>query len=310
MDVVDWPTKAADVRVRVIVEDEETLELAFVGSTTPLSLLNAIRRILLNETPTLAVDPDTIVIHTNRSIQHNDALLQRLSLLPIRATSSQIRVFHPSDVTFDIDVDATSNTVLVTTKDIRVSRPMAAGRVVVGACATAATFFPPDPRTGDHVLLSILREGRGDRLSVSFKARRDVGATHARWSPVARCALWRNDEDDTDRLAFEPQDGRSGRELLAAALDVLRDKVRDARELHEARDNGEVRVADESHALLAFLQDALLMSHDVAFAGVHASTLLCRCGNLTKALEGAFERMQLAVEAVRDALSYCRCRCG
>ena len=45
------------------------------------AIINTIRRIILDETPTIA--PDTMVIHQNTSVMHDEVLAQRLGLIPI-----------------------------------------------------------------------------------------------------------------------------------------------------------------------------------------------------------------------------------
>lgn len=44
-------------------------------------IINAIRRIILDETPTVA--PDTLVVHQNTSVIHDEVLAQRLGLIPL-----------------------------------------------------------------------------------------------------------------------------------------------------------------------------------------------------------------------------------
>lgn len=70
-------------RVRVdIVEDSEA-EVVFdlVGVDAPIA--NALRRILLAEVPTMAID--TVMIHNNTSIIHDEVLAHRLGLIPLNA---------------------------------------------------------------------------------------------------------------------------------------------------------------------------------------------------------------------------------
>ena len=65
--------------LRVVARDEEALEFDLVGIDA--SLANALRRILLAEVPTVAIE--TVYVEENTSIIHDEVLAHRLGLLPV-----------------------------------------------------------------------------------------------------------------------------------------------------------------------------------------------------------------------------------
>lgn len=78
----DFMTRFKDnFKISIISEDEESIVFDMVGIDAPVA--NAIRRILLSEVPTMAIE--TVYIYKNTGIVQDEVLSHRLGLIPLRA---------------------------------------------------------------------------------------------------------------------------------------------------------------------------------------------------------------------------------
>jgi DNA-directed RNA polymerase subunit D len=165
--------RETDVKVIVLKKTEDTLRLRIEGIRP--GLMNAIRRVALAETPTMAIDE--VVILENQSPLFDEIVAHRLGLIPLR-TNAQNYVL-PQDCTckgagchlcqagLTMEVEAPEN----------------------GYVATSADLKPQDP---DIVPVSgkipIAKLAKGQRIVVEAYARMGIGRDHAKWQPVATTA--------------------------------------------------------------------------------------------------------------------------
>jgi DNA-directed RNA polymerase subunit L len=158
-----------------------------------VSYVNGLRRSMIGDVVTAAVafdpnDPDgqDVTISHNTGVLHNEFIGTRVSLTPLHLTRAELAALRPDSVTLSLDVsNADSDQPLdVTSRDIRVS----------GGGLDGKRVFPPDPVTGDWPLIAVLMpHGASDThvQRLAFKARVSLGngRDHARYSPVAACAV-------------------------------------------------------------------------------------------------------------------------
>jgi DNA-directed RNA polymerase subunit L len=163
-----------------------------------LSVTHALCRVVQAEVPTVALDYDPerasnpdVHVMVNTGALHNELLVQRLSLVPIHATPDEVAGWDPDALRFVLRAKNTGAlSVAVTSADIGVLD--STGQPVPRSMRDR--LFPPDPITGDHVLITRLHPGHvggggdGDEVHVDFRA--TVGTQmdrHARHSPVSAC---------------------------------------------------------------------------------------------------------------------------
>ena len=84
-----------------IVSEDNTLtfHLKNIDNTVPISVANAVRRILISEINSVGIDKDSINIFNNRTVLNNDFIKERLSFLPIKHTDNFV------DYTFKLDIE-------------------------------------------------------------------------------------------------------------------------------------------------------------------------------------------------------------
>jgi DNA-directed RNA polymerase I and III subunit RPAC1 len=91
------------MRIDILKEDEEQIVFDIKGIDA--SLANALRRILLAEVPTVAIE--TVYIEVNTSIIQDEVLSHRLGLIPIKVDPSMFADFEVDDIDGPTDLNTT-----------------------------------------------------------------------------------------------------------------------------------------------------------------------------------------------------------
>lgn len=177
--------------------------LEFVVSGVDVSYINGLRRSLIGDVVTAAVafdpnDPEgqDLKVVSNTGVLHNEFIGLRVSLVPMHLTKDELSNIDPDSVRLELDVanSDSDHPVDVTSRDIRVN----------GGGLDRNRVFPPDPVTGDWPLLTVLMpRGSGgkqvQRIAFTAKVSLGTGRDHARYSPVAACAVV--PVPDSDKIA-------------------------------------------------------------------------------------------------------------
>ena len=170
----------------VKITNKERNLLIFNISNCDVSLVNSIRRVILSEVPTVgfkmqSYEESDIKIIKNTSSLHNEFLLHRISEIPIFIENTD--TFDPSQYTFELNVENTGTKIIkVTTKDIVVTDNNTREKL------DSTKFFPADPITGNHILITKLKSnpnGDGEVFHFIAKASLGDGLEHAAFSPVS-----------------------------------------------------------------------------------------------------------------------------
>eukprot|EP01060_Flectonema_neradi_P022430 TRINITY_DN30670_c0_g1_i1.p1 TRINITY_DN30670_c0_g1~~TRINITY_DN30670_c0_g1_i1.p1 ORF type:complete len:345 (+),score=50.09 TRINITY_DN30670_c0_g1_i1:40-1074(+) len=167
-----WRSSRKDVGEK---EDEIDFELR---GTSP-AIANLLRRTMMMEIPTVAID--IVLIHYNDGVVFDEALSHRLGLIPLdvdanllKRTTTSVDPANPdatSVIKFTLDVTATRDNYQVYSSDLKY-QPLS-------GCPAFAT--PPKP-VHDKILIAKL--AKGHRVKVTCFAIVGTGALHAKWSPV------------------------------------------------------------------------------------------------------------------------------
>ncbi len=179
-------------------------EIKFILSDTDTSVANAIRRIMIAEVPTLAID--LVEIAENTTVLNDEYIAHRLGLIPLRYCAPDcIRggdchgAFLPHrecvcyercprcSVEFELDVNfdtvvqdrPESERLLpftVTSADLKSNNPN----------VSPAHFLNAEEQDSSHDAgISIVKIGPGQHLKLKGVARMGIGKEHAKWTPVA-----------------------------------------------------------------------------------------------------------------------------
>jgi len=139
-------------------------------------LMNALRRIMLAEVPSMAIDE--VVVIENSSLLHDEILAHRLGLIPLKTDLDAYNL--PEDcpchsefgcnlcrASLTLDVEATDGVKTVYSGDL----------------------IPENPEirpVSDGI--PIVRLAPGQRIRLESYARLGKGVSHAKWQPVSLCA--------------------------------------------------------------------------------------------------------------------------
>ena len=199
------PTTEPKQRSPSIVVQELTHEkIRFALLHTDTSVANALRRVIIAEVPTLAIDLVDVI--ENTSCLCDEFIAHRLGLIPLLSEKAVEMEFpydyagddeSVTDVHFELNtgICASAETVDVTSNDLVCYDPRVApvnyhtGESIKGKGgamefeAQAAARGPDDGPDIPGVVIVKLR--RGQQINMRCVARKGVGRDHAKWQPVA-----------------------------------------------------------------------------------------------------------------------------
>ncbi|KAK3675087.1 RNA polymerase II subunit 3 [Recurvomyces mirabilis] len=189
---------------RINIRDHNEKTIDFVLSNTTLSLANSLRRTMLAEIPTLAID--LVEIETNTSVLADEFLAHRMGLLPLSTRGveetlytrdcdcdefcdncSAILRLHVANRTLDQNLKVFARDLVVERIDgsaVHDPRPRNDAGLVLDQNELPPRAFPiiMDP-AGEGPLICKLRKGQEIRLRCIVK--KGIAKEHAKWAPTA-----------------------------------------------------------------------------------------------------------------------------
>lgn len=185
--------------VRFVMLTDSEAELDLVGGGVEAPLVNAVRRLLLSDVPSMAIEK--VMISNNTSVLQDEVLAQRLGLVPLRADPlmfeyrGQDESATPANtLQFQLRFRAERPSDDVKTEPSRTPAFAAAGVANVRVLSNSLRLLPlagqeevfTDANAGpvhDDILLALLRPGQ--EISLQAEAVKSCGRDHAKFSPVA-----------------------------------------------------------------------------------------------------------------------------
>ncbi len=169
-------------RVKILKKEGEYVKFLLEGVTPAYA--NALRRVILSEVPTLAIDEVTIL--TNTSALFDEILAHRLGLIPLRVDLKTYDVLRECyeegdaeacEVYFSLKVEAGERPVVVYSGHLKLEKPTS------GVLTTVPLDISPVSDT-----IPIVKLGPGQVIELEAVARMGVGKDHAKWQPVCVAA--------------------------------------------------------------------------------------------------------------------------
>lgn len=188
-----WNQEKFEVKFQIDIVSMSSTEMEFDMVGVDAAIANSIRRILLAEVPTMAIE--TVAIWNNTSILQDEVLAHRLGLIPIKA-DPRLFEYKPKDaetnssddtLQFRLKVKCTRNNVTTDTTDPKI---LYKNHKVY---SDAITWVPLQGQ--DHlrangispvdkdILIATMRPGH--ELDLDLYCVKGIGKDHAKFSPVA-----------------------------------------------------------------------------------------------------------------------------
>ncbi|KAK4742325.1 hypothetical protein SAY87_000326 [Trapa incisa] len=172
------------IRIREMKDDYVKFELR----DTDASMANALRRVMLVEVPTIAID--LVEIEVNSSVLNDEFIAHRLGLIPLTSERAMNMRFSRDCDACDGDGQCefcsvefhlrakcmTDQTLDVTSKDL-----ISSDHTVIPVDFSDSAGFDSSEQRG----IIIVKLRRGQELRLRAIARKGIGKDHAKWSPAA-----------------------------------------------------------------------------------------------------------------------------
>eukprot|EP00051_Salpingoeca_urceolata_P017696 m.243725 g.243725 ORF g.243725 m.243725 type:complete len:271 (-) comp19025_c0_seq5:1541-2353(-) len=202
----------ADQPVSVELTDLTADEAKFVLRGCDLPMANALRRVMISEVPTMAID--WVNIEKNTSVLHDEFISHRLGLIPL--TSQLARKMEYTrycncdsgcgecSVQFVLDVkcdeDKDNRKMAVTSDMLQSSINEESGRVIPVTSQVSDTY-----EQAEDILITKLCAGQ--QLKLTALAYKGTGKEHAKWNPTAGVAFEYDPDNALRHTTFEhPED--------------------------------------------------------------------------------------------------------
>jgi DNA-directed RNA polymerase subunit D len=198
--------------IEILENQNERIVLKFTNA--PRQYVNAIRRISINEVPTLAIDD--VVILENSSVMHDEAVAHRLGLIPLRTDLHRFVLPANCDcnstlgcskcrVLLSMDSEASDKTKVVTSGDLisedELVKPL-------------STEIP------------IIVLAPAQKLKFEAYARLGFGKEHAKWQPTSASVVTDGKDESESILTVETNGALTAQETIQAAIEKLDSKIR------------------------------------------------------------------------------------
>lgn len=166
--------------VEIVSLNDETIEFYLNGAD--LSFANALRRVIISEVSTIAID--LVNIKDNTSPLFDEFIAHRLGLIPLVSNDVNDYLNHRDcncseycekcSVQFYLDVKCTSDEMSITTNHLK--------QVNKDNSVVPVVYKDEDP-----IVIAKLKFNQ--ELNIHMIARKGIGKEHAKWSPVSACIM-------------------------------------------------------------------------------------------------------------------------
>ena len=161
------------MKIRIIEMDGNFMR--FVVEGIDPSLANTLRRIILSEVPTMAIDE--VVIIENSSVLHNEILALRLGLIPLKTDLDSYNLPEECSCKSEFGCPLCRSTL---TLDVQAKDGV---RTVY-----SGDLIPEDPDVAPvSDKIPIVKLAPGQRVRLEAYAKLGRGKDHAKWQPVSLC---------------------------------------------------------------------------------------------------------------------------
>ncbi len=196
--------------IDILEVKDDLISIKFVGFAR--EYLNALRRIAISELPIMAIDD--VIIHYNSSVMHDEALVHRLGLIPLRTDLS--RFVKAEECSCKSTLGCPNCRVLLYLDVEAVGKPR---QVLSGDLISEDVDVKP---INPNIPIIILATGQ--KIKLEAYARLGIGKSHAKWQATSIAVL--KEDNDGFILTLESVGSLSSTQILLESIKVLSEKLR------------------------------------------------------------------------------------
>ena len=254
----------------ILTEKTNPFELKFDLLNSKTSLANAIRRICINEVPTVGFDTidyqnSSIRVIENTTSLNNEFILHRIGIIPINIKDPTS--FDTSNYLFKLNVSNDTNSIInVTTKDFKVLN------LSTNQEEDTLSFFPPDVDSNDNILIVKLKpnpNGEGEKINIEGNAAIGNGLINSRYTPTCVSIYINklNASKFNDALELAIQNHNETKEVVLAGPDL--DKFSKRYRIAEEERYFETDENDEPNAFSFIIESiGMISSHKILYSAI------------------------------------------
>jgi DNA-directed RNA polymerase subunit L len=163
---------------------------------------------IISSTPSVAfrtepAEKSEMSISVNTTPLVNEIISHRIGMIPILADYTK---FEPDRYEFILDKENTTKDMIdVFASDFQIFMKNPENPLEAAVQVPTAQFFPPDPITGETVLITRLRpqwnrSAPNEQIRLKAKASISTGQENIRWSPISQCSYEYTRDTNPDHL--------------------------------------------------------------------------------------------------------------
>jgi len=161
--------------MHVIMLERSDLTARFIIEGISAPLANTLRRIILSEVPTMAIDD--VIIYENSSVLHDEMLALRLGLIPLKTDLDSYNLPEKCSCKSDLGCPLCRAILTLDVKADRGTRTIYSGDLI-----------PDNPNVSPiNDRIPIVKLAAGQRIRLEAYAKLGRGKVHAKWQPVSAC---------------------------------------------------------------------------------------------------------------------------
>ncbi len=217
---------------QLLGDSTHALSATFRLTGTNVTIANTLRRAVLTLTPSVGFrtepyEKSDVIITTNTTPLVNEMIAHRVGMIPIKANPAD---FNPSQFEFVLDKENNTKELMdVRASDFKVYMKNLDNPREEPVEVPNVNFFPPDPITGETILITRLRpqwnpSAPFERIQLKARASISTGSENIRYSPVSQFSYEYTRDDDEEHL----------KAVFEAWLDSAK-KIKDPSTLSEER---------------------------------------------------------------------------
>lgn len=197
--------------IDILEVSDDTISVKFVDF--PRQYINALRRIAISEIPIMAIDD--VVMHYNSSPMHDEALVHRVGLIPLRTELN--RFVKAEECSCKSSLGCSNCRVMLYLDVEAVDKPR---EVLSGDIVSEDDVVKPiNPD------IPIVALATGQKVKLEAYARLGIGKLHAKWQPVS-VAVLKEGKPNEFILTLETVGSLKASEILLESIRVLSEKLR------------------------------------------------------------------------------------